>query len=477
MENGRSPIDRGAGRYPDLARVVALARRWWLPLLAAVVAAGALAAAGGAHGATYEAETRLLVGPLDGDSKTLRAAGAQAQTFSQLATSQVVLDGAQAALGGQPPASALLASVRVDAAETTRILTISTRARSAAAAAAQANAVADQLLRVVNERRPPGADNPMRVVDPAAPPAAAVGSGLGTLVAMAAIAALLAGIAVALLFDYFRGRIITADELAEVTGVPTLATVGERAPRARRREASAYRQLAGRVAFFGPDRRRITLVVAGPGSGAGSGRVAARLGEALAADGRQVVLVDADPAGSEVTQHFSLDGRDGLGELLDQPLHGRSSIRLAGLCAEPVPRLRVVPLGHPSDEIGLAPGRAARALRRFARAGDVVVLSAGASASAAALQWGTLVDGVLLVARRGDTRREETARAVEALDQVGASLLGTVLAERPRRPPWRSIATLARRRRRLPRRGAGRGSAPRPDLRARLKGYAVGRQT
>ena len=476
MEDGYSPIDRGAGRYPDLARVVALARRWWLPLLAAVVAAGALAAAGGAHGATYEAKTRLLVGPLDGDSKTLRAAGAQAQTFSQLVTSQVVLDGAQRELGQHAPGSALLAAVRVDAAETTRIVTITARAGSATAAAARANAVADQVLHVVGARRPPGADAPMRVIDSAEPPTAAVGSGLGTLVAMAAIAALLAGIAVALLFDYFRGRIITADELAEVTGVPTLGTVGDRTPGARRRDASIYRQLAGRVAFFGPDRRRITLVVAGPGSGAGSGRVAAGIAEALAADGRQVVLADADPAGTEVTRQFSLEGRDGLGELLDQPLHGRSSIRLARLCAEPVPRLRVVPLGHFSDEIGLAPERSARALRRLARAGDVVVLSAGASASAAALQWGTLVDGVLLVARRGDTSREETARAVEALDQVGASLLGTVLAERAQRRPWRSIATAARRR--VSRRGADRESAPQPDRpAARLKGYAMGRQT
>jgi capsular polysaccharide biosynthesis protein len=272
-----APTQRSEGRYPDLARVIALARRWWLPLLAAMLAAGALAGVVGSHsGATYEAKTRLLVGPLEGDPKDLRSAGTQAQTFSQLATSQVVLDRAQRQLRDPRPAAALLPDVRVDAAESTRVLSITARARDARTAAERANAVAGALMRIVDGRRPPGAENQLQVVDAALPPDEPVGSGLAALTLMAALAALLGGLAVVLLADYFRGRVVTEDELVEVSGLTLLATVGRETRRGDAEdEESPSRLLAARVMQLAPERRRLAVAVTAAGRGPGAAHVAA----------------------------------------------------------------------------------------------------------------------------------------------------------------------------------------------------------
>jgi capsular polysaccharide biosynthesis protein len=463
-----TPVHRSGGRYPDLARVVALARHWWLPLIAAVVAAGTLAAVVGSHrGATYESETRLLVGPLDGEPKVVRAAGSQAQTFSQLATSQLVLDRAQRRLGDRRPGAALLDDLRVDAAEATRVLTIEARAPDARTASDRANAVAAELMRMVDARRPPGNENQLRLVDPAQPADDPVGTGLSALVATAAVAGLLGALAVMLMVDYSRARIVTEEELAEVSGLPHLATVAAGGPGARGadEDAAAYSLLAGRVALVEPERRRLTLAVASAAGGPGGGHVAAELAAAFAADGRHVVLVDADAQLAEITRRFKLGGQEGLGTLLETQVRGRPTVRLSDLGSEPQPRLRVIPLGSASASTPLLLEPVARALRRLSRAGDVVIVSTGSSSSAAALRWAALADGAILVARRIDTGRAAATRAVAALEDVGATVIGTVLVERPERRPYR-LRLLRARLRQLragaaaPARAEGAGGAP-----------------
>ena len=45
---------------------------------------------------------------------------------------------------------------------------------------------------------------------------------------------------------------------------------------------------------------------------------------------------------------------------------------------------------------------------------------------------GSRLDGVLLVVRAGQTRREDAARAKEALDRVHVRIVGAVLSNAPR---------------------------------------------
>src|SRR3954453_18653453 len=67
-------------------------RRWWWLLLACslVGALGAWVVASSAT-KTYEAEAKLLVGPVSGDYPTLQAAGALGRTYAELAHSRRVV--------------------------------------------------------------------------------------------------------------------------------------------------------------------------------------------------------------------------------------------------------------------------------------------------------------------------------------------------------------------------------------------------
>jgi Mrp family chromosome partitioning ATPase len=438
------PSERIAGDYPDLARVASLARRWWWALLATALTAGFLAAAAGSRApTTYEAQTRLLVGPLDADPSLLRAAGQQAQTLSQLATSEPVLEATRERLGPKAPPD-LERVVRADATGTTRVLVISARTGDPAIAALTANAAAAELQELMHDpgstlvRGAPVAGGRLRVIDPAERPEDPLGTGLKPLVGTAALAGLLLALAVVLLADYFRGRIATEAELQEVSGVPHLGAAGRPARRRDRLAAdrpdsdaaAGYRMLASRVALSAPASRRQSLVVTGVQRGERSGRVAADLASGLAKNGLRVILVDADQEGAEVTRLFRLEGRPGLGELLDQPLRARSRLRLSGVIVECGPKLRVLPRGSLGRHESLAAERAERALERLVRAADVVVISAGpAGASAAALIWARLVERTVVIARRGHTRRDAVTDAIDALEQVGATVLGTALAE------------------------------------------------
>src|SRR5918912_1119985 len=88
------------GRDPDLGRVLRLGWRWaWLLAIAAVASALLVSATGSSGTASYRASAVVLVGPVGGDYDPLRAAGQQAQTLSQVASSRPVLAGAKRRLG------------------------------------------------------------------------------------------------------------------------------------------------------------------------------------------------------------------------------------------------------------------------------------------------------------------------------------------------------------------------------------------
>jgi len=69
-----------------------VARRWRTLLVVAALVAGIVGYAVGAGGhKTYEAKAVLLVGPINTDLDTVKAAGQLGQTYAELATTQPVL--------------------------------------------------------------------------------------------------------------------------------------------------------------------------------------------------------------------------------------------------------------------------------------------------------------------------------------------------------------------------------------------------
>src|SRR3990172_4201347 len=112
--------DDAQREYPGFLFLVK--RSWWLIALVGVAAGllGYLASAGSKP--TYEATTRLLVGPINTDFNTLRASAQLVTTYSDLARSRSVLEAAARPLGLEP--TAVDNDVRATADELTRLLTI-----------------------------------------------------------------------------------------------------------------------------------------------------------------------------------------------------------------------------------------------------------------------------------------------------------------------------------------------------------------
>jgi capsular polysaccharide biosynthesis protein len=129
---------------PGLAPLV---RRWWWLMLAAALL-GALTAWIVASSATktYEAEAKLLVGPVSGDYPTLQAAGALGRTYAELAHSRRVVAAAARDAGVKLTSKELEDAVSASSNDVTRIVDLRARLHDPASAAKLTGAVARQLM-------------------------------------------------------------------------------------------------------------------------------------------------------------------------------------------------------------------------------------------------------------------------------------------------------------------------------------------
>ena len=275
---------RLAGDYPDLRAVVfALRRGWWAIALCALGFAAVAALAGSRAEVRYEASTSVLVGRPVADLASLRAAGDRAPTYGNLASSRRVVAAARARLGLHESVEQLLPAVTAKTDGASRLLTITAQATTAAGAAQLANAIATELgPTVLRDART--AARELRHVDPAVAPRHPIASHQHVLTAFAALAGALAGLTLVLLVEYFRGRVTTAGELAEVSGAPMLATLETG------RATAGFDVLAARIALAGGGTAPRSVLVTGDGAPA----VADGLADAIARSGDPVARIGVD---------------------------------------------------------------------------------------------------------------------------------------------------------------------------------------
>jgi capsular polysaccharide biosynthesis protein len=411
-------------------------------MLVGAVLFGALGVRASRPDATpYTASSQILVGPLAGELSVLRAAGQQAQTYADLATSRPILDAARRTARTRQNVTQLEQNTKAKADLITRLLKISVAAHEPDEAARLANQIAAQVVRQTQSQRTPvqlapgakpntaqlAAGLKLEIVDFAEPgPVTASGGTSKSLVGITALAGILAAFALGLVIDVRRRRVDTLAELEAAAPVPPIGTLTGR------------RIDAGTAALA---RVRTGVLVADAGTG-GAAPLALALAEDMAADGVPVVLVDADPS-AVLSEHLGLSGRD----VVPDPRRTEGGLR--ALAVEHSPGLFVVPRGALPRSIAHADAaeRAAARSRAAARAGsplsgrDAVVLCAGPAAAVPFL--GALadeVDGAVLAVRKGATTSPEVSEAVTILDRHGLSVLGTVLVggRRPARLRRRS---------------------------------------
>ncbi|MDI3339324.1 MAG: CpsD/CapB family tyrosine-protein kinase [Sphaerobacter sp.] len=202
--------------------------------------------------------------------------------------------------------------------------------------------------------------------------------------------------------------------------------------------AEAYRSLRATVKFarVEPPVRAVAIVDAG--TGGQHAEAAANLAAALALGGDSVVLVDANLRQPRLHERFRLPNETGLAEWLAAGDPGAA----LPLVETGIAGLTLLTAGHVAQAGGPLPAdllgsdRCATLLARLRDDADFVVVDTPPLPDVGdALAIAPRVDAVLLLIRSGKTKRAAAQRAKDALDRVGARILGAVLTDsgRPKR--------------------------------------------
>jgi polysaccharide biosynthesis transport protein len=251
-------------------------------------------------------------------------------------------------------------------------------------------------------------------------------------------AGLVLGLGVAFLRDSFDDRLTSKEATEHAGGAPVLAMT-PLVPSWRRRKplvvtvaepnspaAESYRSLRTSLQFARQEQQLRSLVVTSPGASEGKTATLANLGVVFAQAGERVVLVSCDLRKPRIGAFFGLDEQEGLtGVLLDKRTLEETILPVPGF-----DRLSLLPAGSipPNPAELLDSARARDIFTRLRDQYDLVLIDSPPVlpvTDAAILS--RHADATLMLAAAGQTRRSDLHRAVEKLDQVGVTILGTVL--------------------------------------------------
>jgi non-specific protein-tyrosine kinase len=189
--------------------------------------------------------------------------------------------------------------------------------------------------------------------------------------------------------------------------------------------AEAYRTLRTNLMFTSVENPVQTLLVTSPAAGEGKSISLANLAVTFAQAGNKTILVDADLRRPQQHDIWNVKNRGLATMMLDDTALSNPPLVETG-----VENLHLLPAGdeppNPADILSSKRMNEVIGVLK-ARAAYVLFDSAPVLAATDAALLGVKVDGVLLVVRAGESRRDQTIRARQALQQVNARVLGAVL--------------------------------------------------
>jgi polysaccharide biosynthesis transport protein len=292
----------------------------------------------------------------------------------------------------------------------------------------------------------------IRLADSARPPLKPVFPNLPLNLALAFLFSSLIGIGAAVLADVLDNTVRDPDEVAkslstQVIGTlpsvkswrkrltPVLVATESDAlikPESGSTEGAAgfvesIRTLRNSILLADFDRRLKTILVTSASPAEGKSTTAAYLALSHAQQGRKTLIIDGDLRRPSLHRRFELPSGTGLTNVL----LGEVGWREAVLPVPGIDNLEVLPAGPGSRRAAdLVGSQVGDLLDEIARDYDLVILDAPPLLGfAEPLQMSTGVDGILIVARAGETNRKSLASVVATLHRVRANVIGLVLNE------------------------------------------------
>jgi capsular exopolysaccharide synthesis family protein len=207
---------------------------------------------------------------------------------------------------------------------------------------------------------------------------------------------------------------------------PNLITLTE----SKSAAAEAFRTLRTNLMFSSVERPIQTLLVTSPVDGEGKSDAVANLAVTFAQGGNKTILVDADLRRPSQHTIWGVKNRGLTTMMLEDAALANPPLIESG-----VENLLLLPAGEepPNPADLLSSKRMSEVIGVLkARATYILFDSPPVLAATDAALLGIKLDGVLLVVKSGQSRRDQTAAAREALEQVHVRVVGAVLTNAPR---------------------------------------------
>lgn len=195
--------------------------------------------------------------------------------------------------------------------------------------------------------------------------------------------------------------------------------------------AEAYRTLRTNLMFSSVEKPIHTLLVTSPSLDDNKSIAIANLAVTLAQSGNKTILVDCDLRQPAQGRIWGVQDEKGLSAMMLDD----SKLANPPLLNTDIPNLQLLTAGErPPNPADLLSSQRMQEIIGVLKARATYVLfdSPPVLVATDAALLGVKVDGALLVIRTGKTRRDETARARDALERVNVRVLGAVLTHAPK---------------------------------------------
>lgn len=186
-----------------------------------------------------------------------------------------------------------------------------------------------------------------------------------------------------------------------------------------------YRTIRTNIQFSSIDKKIKTLLVTSSEPGAGKSMTAANLAIVYAQQGIKTLLIDGDMRKPTIHYTFRLGNLQGLSNAL---VDGLSFNRIAE--ASDIDNLDLISSGPvpPNPSELLASKQFERLLTEASEIYEMIIIDTPPLLAVTDAQiLATKLDGVIIVARSGQTETNQLQESVEAINKVKGNILGTVL--------------------------------------------------